>query len=610
MSGRSGKEIFLIIKSIIVSVLVTAFFISIIFAFYNQIYEEKRSTITKDGMLSAMQAADLLENYLGMNIDSIKLTGYALDTMITEKQSDIEIQNYLEGQSNAIKTAVNENSTGIYGYINGRFFSGTGWEPPADYAATERPWYTKPMSSPGEITLLDPYVDMQSGNVMLALGKTLCDGVSVVSVDVSLEKIQAITEKAAMLENADAVMIINETGTVVAHSNLNEVGKDYNRETGTLGAAVFSELNRSGDDRIEVFFGNSHYIVYSAEMQNDWRSISIMDATQVFYHLDVLRILTIAAAVGIIGIISLIMLNSGKRQIIAEQLSSQLSSTADIYVSLHEINFFNDTFTKIRSTVSDVDEIVGNSRHNCQELINKVMEHCSDPSSRDEILDFVDFAKLNHRLKDRSTITAEFLSAEQKWRRARFIVSERIPNGKVAIAMFLVEDIDTEKRERDQNIEAVKTMNEQISSVANIYFSMQDIDLKNDTLKEIKTRVKRVSDLINGKTEHAQETMFAVMDQMAHESSRESIHEFIDLSTLSERLKDTNTITEEFLSKKEVWSRARFIVSKRAPDGKPEHVLWLVEGIDAEKRRKDKLINMSERAIAANEAKSSFISKM
>ncbi|MBR3067594.1 MAG: hypothetical protein IKG77_07630, partial [Prevotella sp.] len=52
--------------------------------------------------------------------------------------------------------------------------------------------------------------------------------------------------------------------------------------------------------------------------------------------------------------------------------------------------------------------------------------------------------KLNVRLKDRNTITTEFLNAEKKWRRARYIVSERMPDGRVARAMYLIESVTPE----------------------------------------------------------------------------------------------------------------------------------------------------------------------
>ncbi len=606
----SGKEKGLIAKFIIITVLIAAFFVGIIFAFYNNLYAEKRASIIKDGKLASMQAADVLENYLTINIDSVSMTAYALNELITEKKGESDIQEYLINQSTAVKTAVDENSTGFYGYIYGRFFSGTNWEPPADFDATVRPWYTKPLEYPGEITVLEPYHDVQSGNEMLALGCTLCDGVSVVSLDVSLDRIQAITENATMLENADTEMILNENGIVIAHSSISEVGKDYAHNKDTLGAAVFAEFARMANDCFEISFGGRSYIVYATEIRSGWHSISVMDATSAFGRLNVLLSLTIAAAIVMTVIIAFIMIHSGMRQLVSSKLNSRLSSMADIYISLHEIDFFTDTFSVIRSTKEEVTKMVGSKRSQCQDMIKKIMESRSDPSTRDKILDFVDFAKLNHRLKDCNTITCEFLSIDQKWRRARFIVSERVPSGKIARAMYVIEDIDSEKRERDTTLEAVNLMNEQISSVANIYFSMHDIDLPSDSFIEIKTKVKRVSDLIGGRTEKAQETMYAVMDQMTDPGSRKAIREFVDFSTLNERLKNTNTITEEFLSHKGVWSRARFVVSKRAPDGSIQHVLWLVEGIDAEKRRRDRIINLSQQAIAANEAKSSFLSKM
>lgn len=593
MSRKPVKEKILIIKNVIVTVLVSAFFVGIIFTFYTMLHDKERENIIKDGRMAAMESAEMLGEYMLINRDTVKLTAYTLDEMLTEGTSDDAIQEYLIWQSVAVRDAIDANTTGLYGYINGRFFSGVGWTPPEDYNAKERPWYTEPFTAPGEITVLDPYLDVQSGNYMLALGKVLCDGESVVSLDFSLDRVQAITEKAAAPGKADFQMILNEEGRVIAHSDKGEINKNYGGESGTLGAAIFEELSGGHEECTEITFAGSRYIVCDVDVQIGWHCISVMDATKAFGSMTVILILTAVAAVAMIVIVSVIMFTSNKRQLDAEQLNAQLSATADIYISLHEIDFVNDSFKIIRSS-DNISAIVGKDRSHTQELINKVMESRSDPSTRDTILDFVNFTKVTHRLKDRNTVTCEFLSVDGKWRRARLIVSERLPNGKVAKAMYLVEDIDREKRERDLTLEAVKQMNEQISSVANIYFTMQEIDLRTDTLNEIKTKVRRVTELIGGKKDGAQATMYAVMDKMSDESTRASIHEFIDLSTLGERLRSTNTVTEEFLSTKGIWSRARFIVSKRANDGTIERVLWLVEGIEAEKRKRDMLAKKVE----------------
>ena len=302
----------LTIRNTVIAVLVTVFVVSIILFYYRMLYNEKRAGIIKSGELTAKESADHIDHYLSTNIDSIKLAAYTLDGMITEGRTDAEIQDYLVGQSTAIKNAVIENSTGLYGYINGRFFSGTWWVPPADYVATDRPWYTRPMEHPGEITILDPYVDVQSGNVMLALGKTLCDGVSVISVDISLDQIQKLTEDSVKSGNSDIEMLLNDKNVVVAHSDRAEIGKNYSEEDGTFGAELVKKLGNSDDYSFDLYFGGSSFVVYVAELQNGWSCIVVKDATTVFSSLNYILIITISVVIAIVLILSAIMRRSNR----------------------------------------------------------------------------------------------------------------------------------------------------------------------------------------------------------------------------------------------------------------------------------------------------------
>ena len=309
-NGEVGKRLFK--KNLTITVLVILFFAGIILIYYVMLYNAKRDNIIKNGEMASREAAEDFNSYLSTNIDCIKLAAYALDGMITRGATDAEIQDFLVTQSTAIKSAVIENSTGLYGYINGRFFSGTMWEPPADYVATERPWYTKPMSSPGEITMLDPYIDVQSGNVMLALGKVLCDGVSVISVDVSLDQIQKLTEDAVLSGNSDIEMILNDEGVVVAHSQSTENGKNYSFENSSLGARIYSGIHEDRGNSFEFHYKGAHYVVYTAEIQNGWNFVSVNDATGVFGTLNIILLLTIVLIIAVVIIISLIMRRSRK----------------------------------------------------------------------------------------------------------------------------------------------------------------------------------------------------------------------------------------------------------------------------------------------------------
>lgn len=603
MNAKNRNEKSVILKNIIVTILVLTFFVGILILFYRKLYDEKRDNIIKDGEMAAGSAADQIDKYLSTNIDSIKMSAFTLDQMITENKSDEEIQDFLVGQSTAIRSAVLENATGLYGYINGRFFSGTNWEPPEDYDATARPWYTKPMANKGNITMLDPYIDVQSGNVMLAVGKTLCDDKSVISVDISLDKIQQITEEAVASGESDVEMIINDKGIVVAHSDIGEAGKDYNAETGTLGAEILDKLDDSDTNYFELNFRNYHYIVYAASLMDGWHCISVKDATAVFDPLRRVLALTVAAVIAAIITISLIMINSNRRQLAMERLSKQLSATADIYISMHEINFLTDTFTEVRNNQAEASAMIGESRTNSQEVIRTIMSKFTDDISRDAVLDFIDFSTLDARLSNRNTITLEWLSMDKKWRRSRFIASERTPEGKLSSALYLIEDIDAEKSESDKVLDTAQQLANQIRSIANIYTSVHDIDFINNSFATINISDTVVENMIGKDISNAQEVLKHAMTGLTDESCLKDVLTFVEFDNIEKNVAETGTATIEFLSSRGKWCRGRFIVSKRTDDGRLSHVLWAVENIDAEKRERDKL---TEAAQTLNERISSI----
>ena len=64
------------------------------------------------------------------------------------------------------------------------------------------------------------------------------------------------------------------------------------------------------------------------------------------------------------------------------------------------------------------------------------------------MLRFVDLSTLQERIGDADTISIEYMDSEKQWRRGRFVVSERGRNRRLLRVLWLVEDIDHEKREK------------------------------------------------------------------------------------------------------------------------------------------------------------------
>ena len=97
-----------------------------------------------------------------------------------------------------------------------------------------------------------------------------------------------------------------------------------------------------------------------------------------------------------------------------------------------------------------------------------------------------------------------------------------------------------------------------------------------------------------GMTVGAQRILRETMWSCSAESSQNKLFKFIDLSTLNERMSDTDTISLEYLDNNNQWCRGRFTVVKRGQSGKIKSVLWMIEPIDKEKREREHLEWLSE----------------
>ncbi|MBR1568428.1 MAG: cache domain-containing protein, partial [Lachnospiraceae bacterium] len=392
MNKKIGKDKTVKIQNAVIAVLVIAVLVCIVLALYKTIYDEKRNNIIKDGQMTALHSAEEFNKYLDTSIDAVELSAYNIDNMLDTSTNE-EILDYLVGQTTAITNTVFENTSGLYGYINGEFLDGILWVPDDDFVPTERPWYTKAIANKGEITMVEPYLDAQTGEVLMAISKMLKDGKSVVSMDITLDVIQQITEGAVDSDSTDIEFIVDNRGMVIAHSDIGEVGKNYSEEADSVGATVMALLNDSDENYYEFHYNNSHYIAYSARIQNDWHCVFVKDATSVFAPLKIILAIAVVSILVIIVSTSVIMMRSGARQLTAQRLSNQLSSTADIYISLHEINFVTDTFTEVRNNKEEASRMIGEVRNNCQQMIRTIMSRFSDDTTRESILDFVDFDK-------------------------------------------------------------------------------------------------------------------------------------------------------------------------------------------------------------------------
>ena len=124
---------------------------------------------------------------------------------------------------------------------------------------------------------------------------------------------------------------------------------------------------------------------------------------------------------------------------------------ASIYLSLHEIDLNNDTFSEIQSH-TDITKSVGTAHTQAQAVIRRVMEErvMDTGKARKEFMNFINFDTLEERLKNKISVAQEFHGRLGFWCRARFILVDRNSDGTLHHVLWAIENIQEEKAERDR----------------------------------------------------------------------------------------------------------------------------------------------------------------
>ena len=266
------------IKTIVLALLALLTVTAIAAFIGNHTYATEMQVLQQQGELNAKESAIEYSHYLHTRSDIITLIGYTVNDMLTNGADNEAILKYLTDETNYIIASLDPETTGLYGWFNNDYLDGSGWVPDPDYVATERPWYKETLKSNEKITFVEPYLDAETGTVMMTVSALMSDDESVVAMDVSLDEVQHIVENVAAETEGSQALVINEDGIVVAHSDKSQLGKNYLNETGTLGSLVATKLLKEGLTQFDVDTKEGKFSVYCNDLEGRWYSVSLINA--------------------------------------------------------------------------------------------------------------------------------------------------------------------------------------------------------------------------------------------------------------------------------------------------------------------------------------------
>ncbi len=424
--------------------MILAIFVIIIVVAFNfmTIYSQARSNVIRSCENDVLKESAIVENLLVESIHTVDMTAYTVAEMMEEDATSDMIRHYLETESQiAVKTVDESSSNGLYGFFNDEYIDGVGWVPDDDYVPQERPWYTGAYEMKGETTLVTPYLDAQTGTVIMSVSKLLPDKKSVLAMDVELSGIQKHIEKVTASSVWDMAMVLAPEAVVAAHSDETEKGKDYSMEKDSFGAAVYSGLKSAEGNHFEIRYGGKEYFVFVSDVKSGWRVITVTGTADLLSSVNRIYFIFLLSLLAVFSILFFVMRKMRRRKELAEAVSRQLESVAKVFFSVHLIDLVNDTYSVLTQSES-VKSVIGDEPDRAQYRFRLAMDALTDPRYKGRIFDFIDFDTLDKRLEGREYIMCEFISNMNDRCYGRFVPVERDEEDRLTKVMWMVEIVE------------------------------------------------------------------------------------------------------------------------------------------------------------------------
>ena len=178
-----------------------------------------------------------------------------------------------------------------------------GWIPDDDWDNTQREWFLdakkhSPTVSQRTIAFSEPYVDAETGEIIVTLSMTVFDGkgedIGVIADDVTINDLHDMINKTCAFPGQE-IFIINDGGLYITHEDTNAVmEKDFFNEAGL--EQYRQNVMRSDD----FFMMDKTIVIYSSAIPHTgWVLVTVVPSSVIFadYNNFILRLILISFAI-------------------------------------------------------------------------------------------------------------------------------------------------------------------------------------------------------------------------------------------------------------------------------------------------------------------------
>ncbi len=226
-----------------------------------------------------LNVSSLIDNHLNTAENVLHITADSVNHMLISGSTPSRIHEFLVEETNNVMEQFNENFTGLYGCIMNRYMDGLNWEPPEGYDPKSRDWYIIAKEHDGDVAFVPPYVDAQTGNLIISVCRMLPDRQNIISLDVQLKGVQSLMEELT-LNGKGYGFIVDDTGLIIAHKDEEKKGTKINDIPG--GEDLLNALKEAGSGSFQHTVNGDKCTVFVNTITNNWHVVMVLSNSELY----------------------------------------------------------------------------------------------------------------------------------------------------------------------------------------------------------------------------------------------------------------------------------------------------------------------------------------
>jgi len=185
---------------------------------------------------------------------------------------------------------------GIFDVFENAYIDGTGWITPEGYVPKERPWYKAAVAAHGEVATTTPYVDAQTGEIVVSYSKHIFDrdgnSLGIVCLDLSLDRIVKYVIGTRLAEGGYGILL-NENLEIIAIPIKESMGKPLAELPYKGISNVVDDLKQGIDISEHKLIDNklnSNFILFTKRFENGWHMGILTPMDQYYQKVKKMRL--------------------------------------------------------------------------------------------------------------------------------------------------------------------------------------------------------------------------------------------------------------------------------------------------------------------------------